>query len=84
MVELLFQNVLTKQIMLVKTDVLDVKNKIQKGPKRSRGPNTELFALNSGGIQIPMGSTFQRDPNSEGIQIPKGSKFRRDLNSEGI
>ena len=33
MVELLFQNVLTKNIMLVKTDVFDVNKKVQKGPE---------------------------------------------------
>ena len=29
--------------MLVKTDVSGVKQKVQKGTKRSRGPKTDLF-----------------------------------------
>ena len=43
MAELLFQHVLPKQIMLLKTDVFDVQQNAKKCQKRSIGPKTDLF-----------------------------------------
>jgi len=38
-----FQNLSHQNMVLVKTDVFDVKQKVQKGTKRSSGPKTNLF-----------------------------------------
>ena len=43
MAELLFQHVLPQKIILVKTDVFDVKQKVKTCQKRSGAPKTDLF-----------------------------------------
>ena len=46
MAELLFHDVLAKQIMLVETDVLDVHKKVNNCQKRSRAPKPNCLTKN--------------------------------------
>ena len=64
MVELLFQICLPKQIMLVKTDVVDVQKKVKQGPKKSRAPLKPILLAKNKLEGVDLRREMQRLRNS--------------------